>query len=117
MFVVETAGLEAAVELTEAFVGRTSLCLLVPVTCGAARVEVVSRSGRSPGRRHGPDLTEVDPAAGSSNGIPPPPMWIRRQARRSSERRRTSGNPRHPPDDRPTHRNTKHAATAAHYPH
>lgn len=63
MFVVETAGLEAVVELTEEFVERASLCMLVPVTRGAASVEVVSRSGRSPERPHGPD--------GADNGQAP----------------------------------------------
>src|SRR6185312_5253084 len=43
---------------------------------------------------------EVNPAAGSGNGIPPPPDGICRQARRSFRSRRTTGNTRHhPPAD------------------
>src|SRR5271166_137388 len=40
---------------------------------------------------------EVDPAAGSSNGIPPPKTVICRQARRSLTRRHAPGDTRHHP--------------------
>ena len=57
---------------------------------------VLSKSSRL-GNNH----REVNPAAGSGNGIPPPPNRICRQARRSFVRRPTSGSNQASPGGRP----------------
>ena len=55
MFVVELAGLEAVVQLAEEFVKQVSLGLAVPVSGGAAGVEVTARAGRGAQRSQCPD--------------------------------------------------------------
>jgi hypothetical protein len=57
---------------------------------------VLSKSSRL-GNNH----QEVNPAAGSGNGISPPPDRICRQARRSFKSRRTTGKPQASPGSRP----------------
>ncbi len=54
MFVVELAGLQAVVQLAEEFVEQVSLGLAVPVSCGAAGIEVSSGAGRGAQRRQRP---------------------------------------------------------------
>jgi hypothetical protein len=56
--------------------------------------------------RLGNNHREVNPAAGSGNGIPPPTHVICRQARRSLKRRRTPGDTRHQPSGRPRQEQT-----------
>ena len=46
MFVVELAGLQAVVELAEELVEQVPLGLVVPISGGAAGVEVAARAGR-----------------------------------------------------------------------
>ncbi|MDT5058264.1 MAG: hypothetical protein QOF66_6630 [Mycobacterium sp.] len=55
MFVVELAGLQAVVELAEELVEQVSWGLVVPVSGGAAGVEVAARAGRGAQRCQGPD--------------------------------------------------------------
>ena len=55
MFVVNLAGLEAVVELAEEFVEQVSLGLVVPVSGGAAGVEVATCPGRGAQRGQRPD--------------------------------------------------------------
>ena len=54
MFVVELAGLQAVVQLAEEFVEQVSLGLAVPVSGGAAGVEVAAGAGRGAQRRQRP---------------------------------------------------------------
>src|SRR6201996_7158825 len=58
MFVVELAGLQAVVELAEEFVEQVSLGLAVPVSGGAAGIEVVSGTGRGAQRGQRPDRSD-----------------------------------------------------------
>ncbi len=46
MFVEVLIGLEAVVELAEEFIEEVSLGLVVPVSCGAAGIEVAAGAGR-----------------------------------------------------------------------
>jgi hypothetical protein len=66
---------------------------------------VLSKSSRL-GNNH----REVNPAAGSGNGIPPPHQTIYRQARRSFLSRRTTGTHKHHLDSRPA-RNKSRSTT------
>ena len=54
MFVVKSAGLQAVVELAEEFVEQVSLGLAVPVSGGAAGIEVASGAGRGAQRGQRP---------------------------------------------------------------
>ncbi len=58
VFVVELAGLQAVVELAEELVEQVPLGLVVPVSGGAAGVEVAAGTGRRPQRREGPDRAD-----------------------------------------------------------
>jgi hypothetical protein len=58
VFVVELAGVQAVVELAEEFVEQVSLGLAVPVSCGAAGIEVSSGAGRGAQRRQRPDRAD-----------------------------------------------------------
>src|SRR5882757_11174545 len=55
MFVVELAGVQAVVKLAEEFVEEVSLGLVVPVSGGAASVEVAAGSRGGTQRGQGPD--------------------------------------------------------------
>ena len=63
MFVVELAGLQAVVELAEELVEQVPLGLVVPISGGAAGVEVAARAGRGAQRRQGPDRADGCQAA------------------------------------------------------
>ena len=58
MFVVALAGLQAVVELAEEFVEQVSLGLAVPVSGGAAGIEVSSGAGRGAQRRQRPNRAD-----------------------------------------------------------
>jgi hypothetical protein len=55
MFVEALVGLEAVVELAEELVGQVSLGLVVPLSGGAAGIEVVAGAGRGAQRSQCPD--------------------------------------------------------------
>lgn len=55
MFSEELVGLEAVVELTEELVEQVSLGLMVPVSGGAAGIEVAAGTGRGAQRAERPD--------------------------------------------------------------
>ena len=54
MFIEELVGLEAVVELTEELVEQVSLGLVVPVSGGAAGIEVAAGEGEDPSAQMGP---------------------------------------------------------------
>ena len=58
MFVVVLAGLQAVVKLTEEFVEQVSLGLVIPVSGGAASVEVAAGARRGAQRSQGPDRAD-----------------------------------------------------------
>jgi len=66
MLVVELAGMQAVVELTEELVEQVSLGLVVPVTGSAASIEVPTGSrggaqrGQRPDRAHSVEATVLD---------------------------------------------------------
>ena len=63
MFVVELAGLQAVVELVEELVEQVPLGLVVPVSGGAAGVEVAARAGGGAQRAQSPDRADGCQAA------------------------------------------------------
>ena len=58
MFVVGLAGVQAVVQLAEEFVEQVSLGLAVPVSVGAAGIEVSSGAGRGAQRCQCPDRAD-----------------------------------------------------------
>jgi hypothetical protein len=58
VFVVELAGVQAVVELAEEFVEQVSLGLVVPVSGGAAGVEVAASTRRGAQRSQRPDVAD-----------------------------------------------------------
>src|SRR5882757_1534532 len=58
MFVVELAGVQAVVKLAEEFVEQVSLGLVVPVSGGAARIEVPAGSRGGTQRCQSPDRAD-----------------------------------------------------------
>jgi hypothetical protein len=58
VFVVELAGLQAVVQLAEELVEQMPLGLVVPVSCGAAGIEVAAGAGRGAQRSQGPDRAD-----------------------------------------------------------
>ena len=58
MFVVELAGVRAVVELAEEFVEQVSLGLVVPVSGGAASIEVAAGTRRGTQRSQRPNRAD-----------------------------------------------------------
>jgi hypothetical protein len=58
VFVVEQAGVQAVVKLTEELVEQVSLGLVVPVSGGAAGIEVATGARRGAQRSQGPDRAD-----------------------------------------------------------
>jgi hypothetical protein len=82
---------------------RTRRSVISPtVTDSTTRHDLVLSKSSRLGSNH----QEVNPAAGSDNGIPPPHRVICRQARRASLSCRTTGEIRHHLDDRPRQKQT-----------